>query len=221
MRTRSRSQVATTACWRDCSRARRLALARRWLSDSAAGHSGFLTDRDRSGCGGVVLGDSGIDKVLSSRGWSVWTLRHPGFGHHVVSETPTARALNAKAGPGRRGPWGTKERESHCGPPRATVRPATLSICRRRQRFVTTGNRDRQEGARTSTTPNRRRSGRLQRDPRRSSPATPRNTCKCPVGRVPRSRGRGRRQTQTVGSRAFTLGGPNQTSSTSTRRPRS
>ncbi len=58
------------------------------------------------------------------------------------------------------------------GPPRATVRDPTLSICRRRQRPVTTGNRDRQQGARTSATPNRRRSARLQRDPRRSPLAT-------------------------------------------------
>ena len=34
-------------------------------------------------------------------------------------------------------------------------------------------------GRTTSTTPNRRRSARLQRDPRRSPLATPRNTCKC------------------------------------------
>jgi hypothetical protein len=56
-----------------------------------------------------------------------------------------------------------------------------------RQRFLfvavarppaTTGNRGRQEGARTSTTPNRRGSARLQRDLRRSPLATPRNTCK-------------------------------------------
>ncbi len=69
------------------------------------------------------------------------------------------------------------------------------------------GNRDRQEGARTSTTRNRGRSARLQRSPRPSPLGTPRNTCKCEVGRVPRPRGRGRRQMQTVGSRAFTLGG--------------
>ena len=99
------------------------------------------------------------------------------------------------------------------------MRPATLSICRRRQRPVTTGNRDRQEGARTSTTPNRRRSARLQRDPRRSPLATPRNTCKCEVGGVPRSRGRGRRQTQTVGSRAVTLGCQLRGSLTRTRAP--
>jgi hypothetical protein len=57
-----------------------------------------------------------------------------------------------------------------------------------RQRFLfvavarrpeTTGNRDRQEGARTSMTPSTRRSARLQRSPRRSPLGTLRNTCKC------------------------------------------
>jgi hypothetical protein len=43
---------------------------------------------------------------------------------------------------------------------------------------------------------------------RRSPLARPRNTCKCEGGEMPRPRGRGRRQMQTVGSRAFALGGP-------------
>ena len=86
--TRSHSQPATTACRRacsrlDCSRARRWAPARRGLSDSAAAHSGCLTTA-RGACVGVALGDTGIDEVLSSRGWSAWTLWHPGFGHQVT-----------------------------------------------------------------------------------------------------------------------------------------
>ncbi len=39
------------------------------------------------------------------------------------------------------------------GPPRATARTAMLYVCRRRQRPVATGNRDRQEGARTEQAP--------------------------------------------------------------------
>ena len=89
LRTRSRSQVATTACWRacsrcDCWRARRLAPARRCLSVSAAAHTGCLTDSDRGGCGGAALGESGIDGSplletvagLDTMPPRVWTLCH-------------------------------------------------------------------------------------------------------------------------------------------------
>ncbi len=94
------------------------------------------------------------------------------------------------------------------GPPRATARPATLSICRRRQRPVTTGNRDRREAHESA----RRRTGTARLDcrcdPRRSRLTTPRNACKCEVGPLRRSKRRGRRQMQTVGFHALALGRP-------------
>ena len=90
LRTRSRSQAATTACWRACSRRdfsreRRWAPADRCVSVNAAAHSGCLTDIDRGEYGAVARGESGIDKVLSSQGRPVWTLRHSGLGHYVTA----------------------------------------------------------------------------------------------------------------------------------------
>jgi hypothetical protein len=90
LRTRSRSQAATTACWRACSRrdfsrGGRWAPAGRCVSVSAAAHSGCLTDIDLGGYGAVARGESGIDEVLSSQGLPVWTLCHSGFGHYVTA----------------------------------------------------------------------------------------------------------------------------------------
>jgi len=105
LRTRSRSQAATTACWRACSRrdvsrGRRWAPADRCVSVSAAAHSGCLTDIDRGGYGAVARGESGIDEVPSSQGRPVWTLHHSGLGHYV-----TAIGKPHEHEPGKRRGW--------------------------------------------------------------------------------------------------------------------
>ena len=90
------------------------------LARMLPGWADGLRRRSRSATRGGVIRGAGLQAASEGRSWL----------EAVVGE------------PGARG-GGSLQPVSRPGPPRATVRPATLSICRRRQRPVTTGNRDR------------------------------------------------------------------------------